>query len=357
MNKIANNHRLIFIDYLRVIAFVSVLMCHNYYDSIRAIATDSSFHFLIRSVAYKTLVALDSLGGAGVVIFFIVSGYIIFDVLGKEDVYTFCVKRALRIYPLYFAAVILEQWIDRQSAALPFPQIVPRLLLLGDFFATPYGLNGVEWTLRIELLFYAFMALTKFVGLYQKKWAFLGAIAASITVMLWPCSYAMTRTIGHTFFFMPFVFTGIIINLCERHAISLWFALTFIAAVLFRFLYLFPIYHKDTPLHQSPILGFALFGVIFLLQRKLPYSAMVCFLSELSYAVYLFHHFLIVHIETIIKEYVYHYKLPSLVLFLLFCVAVKFLIEIPVSRLRKSLLPLFSDNLPSPTEKMVSESL
>ncbi len=37
--------------------------------------------------------------------------------------------------------------------------LIPQLLLVGNFFNTPYSLNGVEWTLRIEVFFYIFMYL------------------------------------------------------------------------------------------------------------------------------------------------------------------------------------------------------
>ncbi|HFP0892189.1 TPA: acyltransferase family protein, partial [Escherichia coli] len=112
-----------------------------------------------------------SFGGAmGVVIFFLVSGYIITHVLQKEATFEFYLKRIFRIYPLYIFAVLAEMLIQYYNGGNipPLSIIIPRLLLIGDFFNTPLSLAGVEWTLRIEMLFYVFMGLVKKVGLINK---------------------------------------------------------------------------------------------------------------------------------------------------------------------------------------------
>ena len=53
-------------------------------------------------------------------------------------------------------AVLMEAAINSFFYGV-FPDmsvLVPQLLLIGDFFGTPYSLGGVEWTLRVEVLFY-----------------------------------------------------------------------------------------------------------------------------------------------------------------------------------------------------------
>lgn len=85
--------------------------------------------------------------------------------------------------------VILEWVMWNNLNGVPFPPLsilIPQILLMGDFFQTPHTLAGVEWTLRIEVMFYAFMALLKTVGLFNKQqWMpcvlFCGACVVSST--------------------------------------------------------------------------------------------------------------------------------------------------------------------------------
>ncbi len=125
-------------------------------------------HVTIRTIA-KLLLPLVYGGGAGVVVFFLVSGYIIAHILQTEHSKEFLIKRFFRIYPLYIVAVLI-QYIPLLALGrlLDISILLPQLLLLGDFFATPYALNGVEWTLRVEIMFYVFMVVLRALGLMSK---------------------------------------------------------------------------------------------------------------------------------------------------------------------------------------------
>ena len=71
----------------------------------------------------------------GVLVFVLVSGYIITPVLGRGDMAEFVVKRAFRIDPLYLAAVLGEAaWLGTQGRASPAAStLLWRASLLGDW--------------------------------------------------------------------------------------------------------------------------------------------------------------------------------------------------------------------------------
>ncbi|PJE18143.1 MAG: hypothetical protein CK430_00640 [Legionella sp.] len=163
--------RIIFLDWLRIFSFSSVLIGHKFYPILLDLSNDDSVHESLRFLI-KLILPFCFAGGAGVVVFFLVSGYVITHVLQKEQPLEFLVKRIFRIYPLYIFSVLLQYSFlySVNPAIVNLQTIIPQLLLIGDFFQTPYSLNGVEWTLRIEVLFYLFMFAMRYfkiIGQYE----------------------------------------------------------------------------------------------------------------------------------------------------------------------------------------------
>ena len=112
------------------------------------------------------------LGGAGVDLFFVISGFIMVYVatplFGRRDAPAlFFLRRAVRIIPLYWAvsgvllAYVLRSYSDLASANMSVASIVT------TFFFLPYPkpdgtvvpLNGIGWTLNYEMFFYAVFAI------------------------------------------------------------------------------------------------------------------------------------------------------------------------------------------------------
>ena len=140
--------RFVFIDYLRIFAFLSVLFDHRFPHS-----------------------PLAQFRGVDVTIFFLVSGYVVTYAAQTHETWVFGIKRIFRIYPLYITAVLLQTAVlyFYKHKAPVLEHLIPQMLLLGDFFHTPYALSGVEWTLRIEIVFYLFMTLLGSIGAFQKN--------------------------------------------------------------------------------------------------------------------------------------------------------------------------------------------
>ena len=283
--------RIVFLDYLRIFAFASVLVGHKFYDDLAAIARDPGVHATPRFLIDLVLPFVYG-GGAGVMVFFFVSGYIITHVLQTEATMEFIVKRCFRIYPLYVVAVLVECLL-RVADGHPIHgwTLLAQLLLVGDLFGTPYSLAGVEWTLRIEIAFYAFMALLNALG-WVKGWTHLmvaAFVAAIVAVRLAAPVPDSGFWVGYFSLYAPFILLGALAYLFEARRIGLGILLAVGALV-------YAHYYSLLAIHQPRWLGFhfaalalVLFAAVWRLRSSLPLTPLVLFLSDLTYSVYLFH--------------------------------------------------------------------
>lgn len=120
----------------------------------------------------------------GVYLFFMISGFVIFMTLRQsERPLDFLVSRFSRLYPAYWAAIALSA---TAALVVPLPdqvvtakQIVANLSMLQQFLFVG-SIDGVYWTLTVELSFYAVMfclALTRMLGRIETcAWWWLAAV-------------------------------------------------------------------------------------------------------------------------------------------------------------------------------------
>ncbi|MBK7117547.1 MAG: acyltransferase [Comamonadaceae bacterium] len=154
-------------DLLRLLAAWFVLFSHCYPLSGQPVADPFVRH-----------TGIDTLGGIGVSIFFVLSGYLVTNSLERSSsVYSFARKRAFRIFPaLAVLTVYCSYWLGPVLTTLPLetylkhPQTVAYLwnvsawkiqYALPGVFATnpvPVAVNGSLWSLPYEISCY--LALT-----------------------------------------------------------------------------------------------------------------------------------------------------------------------------------------------------
>jgi peptidoglycan/LPS O-acetylase OafA/YrhL len=140
--------RLLELDALRGIAAISVVLYHYTYGY----GVLYGQHNVIISFPY---------GNLGVHLFFLISGFVIFLTLGKAKAgLDFIVSRFSRLYPAYWVAGGLTFAIV-SIFGLPGWQVswtdgLINLTMLAGWLSTPY-IDGVYWTLTIELSFYLLM--------------------------------------------------------------------------------------------------------------------------------------------------------------------------------------------------------
>ena len=283
--------RVVFLDYLRIFAFVSVLVGHKFAEPLQAAMADpAALGHCAARLAWPWVQG----GGVGVLVFFLVSGYVITQVLQRERTAEFLVKRVFRIYPLYVTAVLLEAaglWVMGKRP--DWHELGPQLLLIGDWTGTPYALGGVEWTLRMEVGFYVFMAVLQACGAVRwRQGVLLPAVYAAVVVGLfwqgpWPTHQEWTRGYGTLYF--PFLLLGSVLWLTE-HRVMGWVTLAAFGLLVFvlhdRGLQAWQPRWLDAWFAQRAV---ALFVVLWVSRRWLPVSAAVLWWSGLTYAVYLLH--------------------------------------------------------------------
>ncbi|MGL6241560.1 acyltransferase family protein [Pseudomonas sp.] len=285
--------RIVFLDYMRVFAFISVLVGHKFQEELAALHSAYADNPLLRAFT-GFLYNICYGGAAGVIVFFLTSGYIITYVLQKESSTEFIIKRIFRIYPLYIAAVIMEYisyyaLVGTTEASLSI--WIPRLLLIGDFFDTPLALANVEWTLRIEIMFYAFMAILKATGLLDKQ-TWLPLIMLTSTLAL----YALPQfpgphiwVTGYFTLYAPFLFVGVCIYLLQERKASLLLCVSTIAIIVTFFVKKLPVFHPTWATFNFAIPAVCIFISAWAMRNKLADSSGLRLLSSMTYSIYLFH--------------------------------------------------------------------
>lgn len=110
------------------------------------------------------------IGGLGVDIFFVISGFIMCyslrDRISSNDSVEFLKKRVFRVYPIYLLVLtpFLVQYLNQATTPVEAPMIIGNLLLSPSFSggAEYRMLVGPAWTLTYELFFYILFAAAMF---------------------------------------------------------------------------------------------------------------------------------------------------------------------------------------------------
>jgi peptidoglycan/LPS O-acetylase OafA/YrhL len=151
------------LDVLRFLAFFAVFFHHTamYMPEFFAKHHVPAFLGVLESTLAKA-------GGFGVDLFFVLSAYLITELLMREksrrgvlDIPSFYVRRILRIWPLYYCFVALVAAVPALHASDHFSShhFVPFLFLLGNWGCVAFGFPshsvcGLLWSVCVEEQFY-----------------------------------------------------------------------------------------------------------------------------------------------------------------------------------------------------------
>lgn len=160
--------RMVFLDGLRGIACVGVLLCHLFVPEISAISAS------LKTVIPAWVPALLQHGDLGVEVFFVLSGFVIAYSLRDHRVsgslaWRFAVRRSLRLDPPYlftlvlaigvWAVVFRDSFYEVGEKFEGAPGILANAFYLQDILRYP-AIFSVAWTLCLEIQFYlAFVLL------------------------------------------------------------------------------------------------------------------------------------------------------------------------------------------------------
>jgi peptidoglycan/LPS O-acetylase OafA/YrhL len=147
------------IDLMRFFAAMSVVLFHY---AFRGYAADG-----YSSMPYPLLAPVAKYGYLGVELFFMVSGFVILMTASSGSLKKFIVSRVTRLYPAFWVSctitflAILTFGGQRFHASVS--QYLVNMTLLSEFVRVP-AIDGVYWSLFVELKFYALVALVLVAG-------------------------------------------------------------------------------------------------------------------------------------------------------------------------------------------------
>ena len=151
--------RIVALDLIRFFAAMSVVLYHY-------ISPDDLTHFPVLS-------QITDFGYLGVPLFFIISGYVIALSANNRSAWQFISSRFVRLYPalwagIFFTVIVVTLLSDIKISIL---QILANATLLNDYMGFA-NIDGVYWTLKAELKFYACMSILLLVGVFRhyKVW-------------------------------------------------------------------------------------------------------------------------------------------------------------------------------------------
>lgn len=272
-----------FLEYLRVFAFIAVFLDHKFHDGQHIDIASGNALLQAVGTIYNSLMALLWNGQAGVVVFFLISGYIIAARSIVETTPTFAIKRIFRIYPLFIVCILVQQIISSYFRLDVTPSAWNFLLhatLLGDFFGVHLALGGVEWTLRIEMVFYVFAGVLAFIGVHRSKAALsVALLLATIGAIVGPRFPSWSpNTFGYFNDFFPFLMIGMSAYFFEAKKLPL--------AVLVAVVIMALGMEKFWSMHTLIV---AIFCIMWSASRYIAYNRFFASVASITYSFYLIH--------------------------------------------------------------------
>ena len=184
------------LDVLRFFAFLGVFLCHA------LPGVEFANHSGWERWAAWTFANFKASGSFGVCLFFVLSSFLITELLmreshssGKVDVKAFYIRRILRIWPLYFSFLLFGYILGQFAVEwrVGAPRFLAFMALAGNWYVASFGMttNPIAplWSISIEEQFYLTWP-------WMARWGGRRAILA-MSVFLVPVSWSAVYFLGH----------------------------------------------------------------------------------------------------------------------------------------------------------------
>lgn len=245
-------------------------------------------------------------GPFGVGVFFLISGLVIPISLERHGRGSFLAARALRIFPTYLAALLVQMAVVLASAFYwgkpwfyGWWTIASNALLIHDFAGRP-SIDLVNWTLCIELKFYLLMALLagpvrrgSLAALFAVPCLVLaGNVLAGNVPVAGASPSELAQALGPEAVFVVFMLVGVLFNYRWRGLLSRPAFLWSVAAMLA----LFAACWWESPLRAqfryvmcNYFYAFGLFGLLFMARDRFRPVRALDLAAAISFPLYLVH--------------------------------------------------------------------
>lgn len=286
-----------FIHILRALAPLPVMWAHL------ALMAEWQFHdtwaplTIFDRLIASPLHLYQSGGHLGVIIFFLISGYIISHIAEREDRSSFAIKRVFRLFPALIVSVAILALLNTiGSISRPDIKITDYLLsmfLLDQFFWPQATVLPVTWTLFPEIVFYAIVCL--FLPSVKAKpiqSTLILALAAYLVVVLTGIFGTAPPHTSHLGY-LPMFIIGRVFFLLENRKMPKEVGLTFIALELMILYGTFTAMWPDQMWADSrkpwtyPLAALIFLGALLWSPSAVPKP--LRFLGDISYSLYLIH--------------------------------------------------------------------
>jgi peptidoglycan/LPS O-acetylase OafA/YrhL len=291
----AHASRLRYIDALRAIAALLVLWNHvaETYVNLAPAVAGTWLYDITRVI---------DLGRVGVVVFFLISGFVIpFSIRADRPaaIGSFLIKRAFRIFPAYWLSIPFGAFATYWLWGRPFGalDLAVNFTLLQDWLGFPSA-EGLYWTLLVEWVFYFLcvaLVLVHSLGNARRLCALAIVFAgvASIAMLArWLGHPLMSSITAFWFLNLAMMLCGTLYRMCIVERSDDRLARLGVLGLLCYFAFVFPVctavavgFSGNASVAYA--LGLALFvaGVSFVRIE----NALTDWLGRISYSIYLFH--------------------------------------------------------------------
>ena len=355
------DNKVIFANNLRGIAALLVVASHFggvFYNSHEAV------HFLlqINSVdihrelkIYETTNNLRylNLGCLGVSLFFLISGFVIPFSLDKYPPIKFLINRFFRIYPTYWiglgiglVCLYINSLLYTSNFNFDLGYLMKQAFLVRDLFWIP-SIDGVSWTLEIELKFYLIMLITykMFKRTYYSILFSVLLLGFSVLCMqILNIENNLKSLICLDVPFFVFMFIGSVFNLIYKQKIDIKISIINIMLFFSSFVYLLN-YALDKNLWFIHVINYAfslfVFTICLVFSKNIKNSKLLNFLANISFPLYAVHallgYSLLEYLIIIRKVDMYISSILVLVIVILVAFLIHILVELPMIRFAKNI--------------------
>lgn len=279
------------LDLLRFLAAFSVMLYHFLY---RAVGSGVDRAFLFPEFA-----GFAKFGYLGVDLFFMISGFVILWSASASNWKEFIISRATRLYPTFWVAVTmtaLTTYLFGQWDGVTLRQYLLNLSMVAGYLRADY-LDGVYWTLQVELKFYVLVFLLIIFNQIRhiERWCFGWLVLAAFFQLVPACQWLGPLVIDH---FAPYFIGGAVLFLIRRDGVSVMRFGMLLGAALLAVSnagneatgFLYPVLEVDK-IYLTVVIG-VMYVVLFIVATgKITFGGMrwAYYLGALTYPLYLVH--------------------------------------------------------------------